>query len=261
MSSSATRPPMQTSSLASSCRLDTLVSSASGSCVTMPSAMPRGTMVALCTGSAPSVKSATSAWPPSWYAVILRTFSLMTALLRSAPMMMRSLAYSSAACVTAGLASRAALRAATLTRLARSAPLNPGVPRAMTLRSTSAALGTLIKCDSRIWRRPSTSGLGTTTWRSKRPGRTSALSSDSGKLVAATTMMPSLGRKPSSSTSSWLSVIFMYCWSLGLRLEPMASISSMKMMQGDCFLAAAKRSRTRRAPTPTNISSNSLPLQ
>jgi hypothetical protein len=27
------------------------------------------------------------------------------------------------------------------------------------------------------------------------------------------------------------------------------------------FFAAEKRSRTRRAPTPTNISSNSLPLQ
>ena len=41
MSSSATRPPMQTSSLASSWRRDTLVSSSvSGSCVTMPSAMP-----------------------------------------------------------------------------------------------------------------------------------------------------------------------------------------------------------------------------
>jgi len=33
---------------------------------------PRGTIVALCTGCAPSVCSATSAWPPSWYAVSLR---------------------------------------------------------------------------------------------------------------------------------------------------------------------------------------------
>jgi hypothetical protein len=39
----------------------------------------------------------------------------------------------------------------------------------------------------------------------------------------------------------------------------MASISSMKMMQGAFFLAAAKRERTRRDPTPTNISSNSEP--
>lgn len=50
-----------------------------------------------------------------------------------------------------------------------------------------------LKCASRICRRPSTSGAGTMTWRSKRPGRTSALSRISGKLVAATTMTPSLG--------------------------------------------------------------------
>jgi hypothetical protein len=31
---------------------------------------------------------------------------------------------------------------------------------------------------------------------------------------------PSLGLKPSSSTSIWFRVIFMYCWSLGLRLPP-----------------------------------------
>ena len=64
---------------------------------------------------------------------------------------------------------------------------------------------------------------------------------------------------PSSSTSSWFSVMRMYCWSLGLRVPPMASISSMNMMQGECFFAAVKRSRMRRAPTPTNTSSNSLP--
>jgi hypothetical protein len=72
-------------------------------------------------------------------------------------------------------------------------------------------------------------------------------------------LTPSEGLKPSSSTSIWLSVIFMYCWSLGLRDPPMASISSMNTMQGAAFLAAANRSRTRRAPTPTNISSNSDP--
>ena len=53
--------------------------------------------------------------------------------------------------------------------------------------------GTLLKWLSRIWRRPSMSGFGTMTCLSKRPGRTSALSSDSGKFVAATTITPSLG--------------------------------------------------------------------
>jgi len=33
----------------------------------------------------------------------------------------------------------------------------------------------------------------------------------------------------------------------------------MNTMQGAFFLAAANRLRTRREPTPTNISSNSLP--
>ena len=93
---------------------------------------PLGMMVALCTGCAPSVNSATRAWPPSWYAVSLRFLSEMTADLRSAPMMIRSLACSRSAMPTASLPSRAAFRAATLTRFARSAPLKPGVPRAMT---------------------------------------------------------------------------------------------------------------------------------
>ena len=39
----------------------------------------------------------------------------------------------------------------------------------------------------------------------------------------------------------------------------MASISSMKMMDGDFSLACLNRSRTREAPTPTNISTKSDP--
>mmetsp|Transcript_1283 Transcript_1283/g.5138 ORF Transcript_1283/g.5138 Transcript_1283/m.5138 type:complete len:219 (-) Transcript_1283:49-705(-) len=217
-------------------------------------------MVALCTGIAPSVLSATSAWPPSWYAVRRRFSSEITALLRSAPMRILSLAYSRCAMDTAFAPSIAALSAATLMRLASSAPEKPGVPRAMICMSTFLPMITFFACTARILRRPSTSGLGTTTCVSKRPGRTSALSSASGTFVAASTMIPSFFLKPSSSTSIWLSVIRMYCWSFGLRLEPIASISSMKTMQGEFFLAAVKSSRTRRAPTPTNISSNSEPL-
>ena len=40
---------------------------------------------------------------------------------------------------------------------------------------------------------------------------------------------------------------------------PMASISSMKMMHGAFSLAVLNRSRTREAPTPTNISTKSDP--
>mmetsp|Transcript_451 Transcript_451/g.1033 ORF Transcript_451/g.1033 Transcript_451/m.1033 type:complete len:292 (+) Transcript_451:894-1769(+) len=259
MSSSATRPPMQTSILASICLRVMEVMSFSGNCDTIPRAWPRGTMVALWTGSAPGVYVATRAWPPSWYAVNFLVSSLMTADLRSAPMRILSLAYSNWLMVTAARPSNAALSAAMLARLASSAPEKPGVPRAMISKSTSRASGMPRVCTSRICRRPSTSGLGTMTWRSKRPGRIRAPSSVSGKFVAPMTMMPSVGLKPSSSTRSWLSVIFMYIWSLGLRLPPMASISSIKRMHGACCLAALNKSRTRRAPTPTNISSNSEP--
>ena len=41
---------------------------------------------------------------------------------------------------------------------------------------------------------------------------------------------------------------------------PMASISSMKMMQGAFFLACSNMSRTRAAPTPTNISTKLDPV-
>ena len=40
----------------------------------------------------------------------------------------------------------------------------------------------------------------------------------------------------------------------------MVSISSMKMIQGAILAASLKRSRTRLAPTPTNISTKSEPL-
>ena len=43
------------------------------------------------------------------------------------------------------------------------------------------------------------------------------------------------------------------------RWRPMASISSMKMMEGACDRACANRSRTRLGPTPTNISMKSEP--
>ena len=73
---------------------------------------------------------------------------------------------------------------------------------------------------------------------------------------------PSLASKPSISTSNWLRV----CSRSSLppprpapRWRPTASISSMKMMQGAFFLACSNISRTRLAPTPTNISTKSEP--
>ena len=45
------------------------------------------------------------------------------------------------------------------------------------------------------------------------------------------------------------------------RLVPMASISSMKMMQGDFSLASANASRTSLAPSPMNICTSCGPVQ
>src|SRR5262245_9837699 len=181
---------------------------------------------------------------------------------RSGPIMTLSLAYSKSIISTFFLLNRAALRAASLTRLARSAPENPGVPRAMTVRSTFSASGVERVCTLRICSRPRRSGRSTTTRRSNRPGRRRAGSSTSGRFVAATRITPSLVSKPSISTSRAFSVCSRSSCpppSPAPRCRPTASISSMKMMQGAFFLPCSKRSRTREAPTPTNISTKSEP--
>ena len=113
----------------------------------------------------------------------------------------------------------------------------------------------------RISSRPFTSGFSTGTWRSKRPGRKIAGSRTSTRLVAARTISPFSLSKPSISTSSW----FRVCSRSSLLLKPFArlfaraSISSIKMIQGAFSRACLKRSRTRLAPTPTNISTKSEP--
>jgi hypothetical protein len=165
----------------------------------------------------------------------------MTMERRSAPIMTLSLACSKSNMVTTRLPARAASSAASFTRLARSAPEKPGVPRAMVRASTSGRQrhlahmhleDLLAAVDVRI-RAPRSAG---------RNGRGAAApgSSTSGRLVAAIRMTPSLASKPSISTSNWLRV----CSRSSLppprpapRWRPTASISSMKMMQGRVLLA------------------------
>ena len=68
--------------------------------------------------------------------------------------------------------------------------------------------------------------------------------------------------KPSISTRIWFSVCSRSSCeppSPAPRCRPTASISSMKTMHGELRFAWSKRSRTREAPTPTNISTNSEP--
>src|SRR5712692_8202803 len=178
------------------------------------------------------------------------------------PISTLSLAFSKSIISTTFLSWRAASSAASFTRLARSAPEKPEVPRARTMRSTLGASGMRRAWTRRISSRPLTSGRATTTCRSKRPGRSRAGSRTSGRLVAAMRMTPSLVSKPSISTRSWLRVCSRSSWpppSPAPRCRPTASISSMKMMQGACFFPCSNRSRTRLAPTPTNISTKSEP--
>ena len=186
----------------------------------------------------------------------------MTIERRSTPMMTLSLASSNCSIDTVFRPARAAKSAASLTKLARSAPEKPGVPRAMIAGSTSFAAGTLRICTFKIASLPRMSGSGTCTWRSNRPGLSRAGSSTSGRFVAAITMIPSCPSNPSISTSNWLSVCSRSSWpppNPAPRCRPTASISSIKIMQGAFFFACSNISRTREAPTPTNISTKSDP--
>mmetsp|Transcript_21580 Transcript_21580/g.64603 ORF Transcript_21580/g.64603 Transcript_21580/m.64603 type:complete len:453 (-) Transcript_21580:60-1418(-) len=155
--------------------------------------------------------------------------------------------------------------AASFMRFWSCAPEKPMVRAAISPRSTSSARGLLRQCTRRMATRPSLSGRSTGTRRSKRPGRRSAESRMSPRFVAASTMTPELPEKPSISVRIWLSVCsrssFVAKPPPPERWRPMASISSMKMMQGAFFLASAKSERMREAPTPTNISTNSEPEQ
>src|SRR5918997_1137593 len=120
--------------------------------------------------------------------------------------MTRSSAWSKSARVSAEALRRAQRIAASLARLARSAPVRPLVCAATFARSTSSRSGLSRVCTPRIRSRPVMSGGETNTWRSKRPGRSSAGSSFSRRLDAAMTTMSPVELKPSISTSSWLSV-------------------------------------------------------
>ena len=162
----------------------------------------------------------------------------------------------------AALLRRAESKAASLTVFSMSAPAKPGVALAKRCTSTWVATGLPRMCTRKICSRPRISGLSMTTWRSKRPGRNRAGSKMSGRFVAAMMMIWVSVSKPSISTKIWLSVCSRSSWeppSPVPRWRPTASISSMKMMQGLLRLACSNKSRTRLAPTPTNISTNSEP--
>ncbi len=204
----------------------------------------------------------TTACPASWYAVRLRSASDIM-ICRSAPRTIRSSESVKSDSMMSSWSRRAASNAASLTRLARSAPTMPGVDAAIRPSSTSSPSGMPRVCTFRIASRPARSGACTATRRSKRPGRRSALSRISGRFVAAITITPVDESKPSISVRIWFSV----CSRSSLpplkpampdvRERPIASSSSMKTIAGASAFAFANRSRTREAPTPTIASTNS----
>ena len=154
------------------------------------------------------------------------------------------------------------MRAASLRRFSRSAPVKPTVERATSWRSTSFARGFFLAWILRIASRSSASGILTMIRLSKRPGRRSAGSRTSTRLVAAITITLELTSKPSISTKIWFNV----CSRSSCPpprpaplLRPTASISSMNTTEGASFLASAKSDLTREAPTPTSISTKSEP--
>ena len=157
-----------------------------------------------------------------------------------------------------------ALIAASLIILARSAPTAPLVASAMASKSTVSSIFTSLACTFKISTRPFKSGLSTITRLSKRPGRKSALSKISGRLVAPKIRIPLEVSKPSISERSWFKVCSLSSLPppyLESRLRPMASISSIKIMQGAFLVASLNKSRTRDAPTPTYSSIKSEPAK
>ena len=261
-SSSAARPPMSEHISSSNCSL--VVSwRSSGMYHAAPKARPRGTMLTLTSGFACWQNHDMVAWPASWRAMERFSSAVITFVFFSRPPMMRSTASRKSCLPTTLLSWRAAMRAASLQTLAMSAPENPGVWRAS--MSTSTFSSTLIgfRCTLKMSRRSGRSGRSTCIWRSKRPARRRALSSMSTRLVAARMMTPELVPKPSISVSRAFSVFSRSSLppipGLRLRARPMASISSINMMHGDFSFALANVSRTREAPTPTNISTKSEP--
>mmetsp|Transcript_28603 Transcript_28603/g.71187 ORF Transcript_28603/g.71187 Transcript_28603/m.71187 type:complete len:236 (-) Transcript_28603:583-1290(-) len=117
-----------------------------------------------------------------------------------------------------------------------------------------------------IWKmdaRPSKSGRPNSTFRSRRPGRSSAGSRVSGRLVAIKIFTFPRASKP----SSWLTISsIVRCTSLSppapssKRVPPIASTSSRKTMHAFFERAIWNSSRTIRAPSPTYFCTSSLPI-
>ena len=176
---------------------------------------------------------------------------------------MRSTAFMKSSFCTNFFPLRAAIKAASLQTLAISAPEKPGVCLARNSASTLSSILIGRKCTPNISLRSFKSGNSTWICRSKRPARNNALSKMSARFVAAKIITPLLEPKPSISVNNWFNVFsrssLLFIFAFFPRARPTASISSIKTIQGDFSFAWRNKSRTREAPTPTNISTKSEP--
>ena len=204
------------------------------------------------------------AWPAF---VIERSLLLVLrhghGLRRSAPIITLSLASSNSSWVTMRLERRAASRAASLTRFIRSAPVKPGVPRAITRTSTSGASGTLRMWTAEDLLATRDVGIGHHDLAVEATGgAASGGSSTSGRLAAAMMITPSLGLEPVHLDEQLVERLFAlsHCRRRGRAAMATDRVDLVdEMMQGEFFLACSNMSRTRLAPTPTNISTKSEP--
>ena len=149
-----------------------------------------------------------------------------------------------------GIIRRTASIAASRASAPISAPTKPWVVRASSSRLTPSASGMPRVWIPRISRRPLSSGTPTTISRSNRPGRRSASSIASGRLVAAITTMPVLVPSPSINVSNWATRRFSASPGVPERLGAIESISSMNTIDGAALAASSNTSRRRRSLSP-----------
>mmetsp|Transcript_10190 Transcript_10190/g.29290 ORF Transcript_10190/g.29290 Transcript_10190/m.29290 type:complete len:361 (+) Transcript_10190:181-1263(+) len=158
--------------------------------------------------------------------------------------------------------------AASLTKFAKSAPVNFSVMSPMRSRSTSGANGVLRKAHTRISTRSLlVSGALTNKSRSKRPGRSKASSIKSGRFVAAMTAIfscfieefnPSISCNNCVTTRSYTELPSDFV--SPPREEAKPSISSMKIIDGATLRARLKSVLTAFSDSPTYFENNSGPF-
>ena len=179
------------------------------------------------------------------------------------PIPILSTASSKSSIVIVSEAFLAASIAASFNKFARSAPTNPGVIFAISSSLTSEASFLFLACTFNIAILPCKSGASTFILLSNLPALSNAGSSTSSLFVAAITITFASVSKPSISTRSWFNVCslssLLPLFFPTLLFLPIASISSINIIEGLEDFAFSNKSLTLEAPTPTNISTNSDP--